>query len=131
MNWLSLLGLDVVVTRWRAAMIEGAIALDDRIALARLEWRDQRQRLVQVLVLVLAVGALSMVALLLLSAAILVQFWDSPHRTLVAWLVAVTWLTAWAIAVAGLISVLRGLGSGFALTCQELSQDWRSVKERL
>jgi ABC-type uncharacterized transport system YnjBCD permease subunit len=131
MNWLSLLGLDVVIARFRAAMIEGAIALDDRVALARLEWRDQRQRLVQALLLILAVGALSMVTLLLLSAAVLVQFWDTPHRTLVAWLVALTWFIAWAVAVAGLIAVLRGLGSGFALTCNELSQDWRAVKERL
>ena len=131
MNWLSLLGLDVVIARFRAAMIEGAIALDDRVALACLEWRDQRQRLVQALLLLLAVGALSMVTLMLLSAAVLVQFWDTPHRTLVAWLVALTWFIAWAVAVAGLISVLRGLGSGFALTCKELGQDWRAVKERL
>ena len=30
MNWLSLLGLESLVARWRANVIEGAIAAEDR-----------------------------------------------------------------------------------------------------
>ena len=39
MNWISLLGLETLVLRWRAAAMEGAMAIEDRAELARLEWQ--------------------------------------------------------------------------------------------
>ncbi|MDY0105918.1 MAG: phage holin family protein [Giesbergeria sp.] len=131
MNWISLLGLEAFVLRWRAAAIEGAMAVDDRAELARLEWQDQKRRLRQILLLTIAVAALTVVALTLFSAALLVQFWDTPHRILVAWLVAGGWLLAWAAAVLALVSVMRQAGNAFALTRKELAQDWREIKEQL
>ena len=131
MNWLSLLGLESFVARWRANVIEGAIAAEDRLELARLEWLDQKQRLQQLLVLLIAVTGLTVVTLVLVSMAILVQFWDTPHRVMVAWVVAGVWLVAWCAAIIKLVSVARSTGSGFALTRRELSQDWRDIKERL
>lgn len=131
MNWLSLLGLDALRARWQAAVIEGAIAFDDRVALARLEWRDEKRHLLRALLLTLAVGGLTVVALLLLSLALLAQFWDTPQRMAVAWGLAVVWLLAWGAALAALLSVLRQVGQGFALTRRELAQDWQSCKERL
>ena len=131
MNWLSLLGLEAFVARWRANVIEGAIAAEDRLELARLEWLDQKQRLQQLLVLFIAVTGLTVVTLVLVSMAILVQFWDTPHRVMVAWVVAGVWLVAWCAAIIKLVSVARSPGSGFALTRRELSQDWRDIKERL
>ena len=131
MNWLSLLGLEAFVARWRANVIEGAIAAEDRLELARLEWLDQKQRLQQLLVLLIAVTGLTVVTLVLVSIAILVQFWDTPHRVMVAWGVAGVWLVAWCAAIIKLVSVARSTGSGFALTRRELSQDWRDIKERL
>ena len=131
MNWLSLLGLEAFVARWRANVIEGAIAAEDRLELARLEWLDQKQRLQQMLVLLIAVTGLTVVTLVLVSVAILVQFWDTPHRVMVAWVVAGVWLVAWCAAIIKLVSVARSTGSGFALTRRELSQDWRDIKERL
>lgn len=131
MNWLSLLGLEAFVARWRANVIEGAIAAEDRLELARLEWLDQKQRLQQMLVLLIAVTGLTVVTLVLVSIAILVQFWDMPHRVMVAWVVAGVWLVAWCAAIIKLVSVARSTGSGFALTRRELSQDWRDIKERL
>ena len=131
MNWLSLLGLEAFVARWRANVIEGAIAAEDRLELARLEWLDQKQRLQQMLVLLIAVTGLTVVTLVLVSMAILVQFWDTPHRVMVAWVVAGVWLVAWCAASIKLVSVARSTGSGFALTRRELSQDWRDIKERL
>ena len=131
MNWLSLLGLEAFVARWRANVIEGAIAAEDRLELARLEWLDQKQRLQQMLVLLIAVTGLTVVTLVLVSIAILVQFWDTPHRVMVAWVVASVWLVAWCAAIIKLVSVARSTGSGFALTRRELSQDWRDIKERL
>lgn len=131
MNWISLLGLESFVLRWRATAIEGAMAVEDRAELARLEWRDQKRRLRQILLLTIAVAALTVVAFTLLSAALLVQFWDTPHRILVAWLVAGGWLVAWAGVLIALMSVLRQAGNAFALTRKELAQDWREIKEQL
>ncbi len=131
MNWLSLLGLEAFAARWRANVIEGAIAAEDRLELARLEWLDQKRRLQQLLVLLIAVAGLTVVTLVLLSMAVLVQFWDTPNRMLVAWVVAGVWLVAWFFAIVKLASVVRSTGSGFALTRRELSQDWREIKERL
>ncbi|MBP3980781.1 MULTISPECIES: phage holin family protein [unclassified Acidovorax] len=131
MNWLSLLGLEAFAARWRANVIEGAIAAEDRLELARLEWLEQKQRLQHLLVLLIAVTGLTVVTLVLLSLAVLVQFWDTPHRGLVAWVVAGTWLVAWCAAIFRLVAVVRSTGNGFALTRRELSQDWRDIKERL
>ena len=131
MNWLALLGLDALVARWRANVIEGAIAAEDRMDLARLEWADQKQRLQQLLVLTILVGGLTVVALIMLSMAVLVHFWDTEQRVLVGWLVAGAWLLGWGGTLLSLVSVAKRAGNGFALTRQELAQDWRDIKERL
>lgn len=131
MNWLSLLGLEASVARWRANVIEGAIAAEDRMDLVRLEWGDQKQRLQQLLVLTIVVAGLTVVALIMLSLAVLVHFWDTPNRTLVAWVVAGVWTLGWGVALVSLISVAQRASNGFALTRQELAQDWRDIKERL
>lgn len=131
MNWLSLLGLEGLAARWRANVIEGAIAVEDRVDLARLEWADLKQRVQQLLVLTIVVTGLTMVALIMLSIAVLVHFWDTPQRTLVAWLVAGVWTLGWVAALVALVSVAQRAGNGFALTRSELAQDWRDIKERL
>ena len=131
MNWISLLGLETLVLRWRAAAMESAMALEDRAELARLEWHDQKRRIGQLLLLGIAVAALTVVAMVLLSLALLVQFWDTPERIFVAWSVAAVWAVGWVVAVLSLMSLVRQAGSGFALTRRELAQDWRAIKERL
>lgn len=131
MNWLSLLGLEGLAARWRANVIEGAIAVEDRVDLARLEWADLKQRIQQLLVLTIVVIGLTVVALIMLSLAVLVHFWDTPQRTLVAWLVAGVWTLGWVAALVALVSVAQRAGNGFALTRNELAQDWRDIKERL
>lgn len=131
MNWLSLLGLEGLAARWRANVIEGAIAVEDRVDLARLEWADLKQRIQQLLVLTIVVIGLTVVALIMLSLAVLVHFWDTPQRTLVAWLVAGVWTLGWVAALVALVSVAQRAGNGFALTRNELAQDWCDIKERL
>ena len=131
MNWLSLLGLEGFVARWRANVIEAAIAAEDRMDLARLEWDGLKRRLQQLLVLTIVVGGLTVVALVMLSLAVLVQFWDTPQRVLVAGLGAGGWVIVWAAMLATLVSVAQRAGSGFALTRSELAHDWRDIKERL
>lgn len=131
MNWLSILGLESLVARWRANVIEAAIAAEDRMDLVRLEWQDQKQRLQQMLVLTILVAGLTVVALIMLSLAVLVHFWDTPHRALVAWIIAGVWLAGWAAALLSLVSVAGRASNGFALTRRELAHDWRDIKERL
>ena len=131
MNWFSLLGLEGFVARWRANVIEAAIAAEDRMDLARLEWHDLKRHLQQLLVLTIVVGGVTVVALTMLSLAVLVHFWDSPQRTTVAWLIAGGWAIVWAATLATLVIVGQRAGSGFALTRRELAHDWRDIKERL
>lgn len=130
-NWLSLLGIDAWIARWRANVIEGAIAAEDRLDLARLEWQDQKRRLISVVVLGIALAGLTVVTLIVLSMALLVHFWDSPERITVAWSVAGAWLLIWAGLLLSLWSTLRKAGNAFALTRNELAQDWRLLKEKL
>lgn len=131
MNWMSILGLDDLSARMRANLNEGAIAAEDRIALARLEWEAQKKRLQAILVLAIVMGGITIVALVMLSVAILVQLWDSPQRVVVAWVMAGVWLLAWAAVVAVLVSTLRKTSQPFALTRAELARDWALIKERL
>ena len=131
MNWLSALGLDALVARYRAAVIEAAIATEDRVELAKLEWKSQRDRLQAILVLTIALGGLTVVAMVLLSFAILIQFWDSPDRTTVAWVIAAVWVAAWAGVLWALLSALRKSRSPFVQTRAELARDWQNLKEKL
>jgi len=131
MNWISLLGIEGWIARWRANIIEGAIAAEDRIELARLEWADEKRRVGMMMVFVVALAGITVVALTLLSFAVIVQFWDSPKRTMVAWLVAGGWLLIWGVLLAALLSVAKKAGNAFALTRRELAHDWHAIKERL
>lgn len=130
-NWAGLLNLQGLAGRWRSAMGEGATAVEDRMELARLEWADHKRRLALLALLLVVFGVLAVVALLLLSAAVLVQFWDTPQRALAAWLLAGLWLVACGAVLAVLLSMARKARSAFALTRRELAQDWRVIKEQL
>lgn len=131
MNWIALLGLDAIVARWHASAIEGAIAVEDRLALAHLEWQEQKRRLRSLVIFSLAFAGLTVVALILASLAVIVQFWDTPQRTMVAWLVAGGWLLVWAGVLWTLIKVASNASQGFALSREELGRDWQAIKGRL
>ena len=131
MNWMSAFGLDKLSARVRANLNEGAIAAEDRIELARLEWGVEKLRLQTILLLSILVAGLTIVALVLLSLAVLVQFWDSPQRAVVAWVLAGVWLLAWLGFLMVLINTLRKSSNPFALTRAELAKDWAQIKGRL
>ncbi|CAM4119459.1 MAG: phage holin family protein [Comamonas sp.] len=131
MNWNSLLGLDALTARWRAVAIETAIAAEDRVDLARLEWREHKRSLQTLLILVVALGGLTVVALVILSLALVVQFWDTPHRATVAWCLGGGWTLIWALALWRLLAVVRQLSKPFALTRNELKTDWQALKVKL
>lgn len=131
MNWIALLGLDAWLARWRALLAEGGVAANDRLSLAHLEWLEQKQRLRQAFILGITVLVITIVMLLMLSLAVLVHFWDTPQRSLVAWLLAGLWSLAWVGTLMALLSKVRQTNHAFALTRQELRKDWQAVKGRL
>ena len=131
MNLIALLGLEGLFARWRANVIEGAIAVEDRMELAGMEWADQKRRLVMLAILGILIGGLTVIALIMLSIAILVSYWDTPKRETVGWLVAGGWGLLWVIVLFALVSIAKRAGNGFALTRRVLAQDWQQVKDRL
>lgn len=131
MNLTSLLGLDSLVVRWRSSLSEAAMAAEDRADLAHLEWRQHKQSLQTLAVLAIALGALTVVVLIVLTLALLVQFWDSEHRRLVAWLLAAGWALVWVLGLWRLLVAIRQLSSPFRLTRNELKSDWNALKEKI
>lgn len=131
MNLISLLGLDTLIARWRAGLNETALALEDRTDLARLEWLQHKRSIQTLMVLTIALGALTVVVLMVLSIAVLVQFWDTEHRRLVAWLLAGGWALVWIIGLWRLLAAVNQLSNPFKLTRNELKADWKAMKEKI
>lgn len=130
MRLTSLLGLDARIRRLRIAAAEGALAAEDRVQLLRLAWEEEKQRLKLLLLLVVAVLGLTTVTVALLSVAVVVNFWDTPHRVVAAWSVAGVWIVLWLAAALGLFQTLRGASNSFIPTRQVLEQDWAWVRGR-
>lgn len=131
MDWFALLGLGAFVDRWRAHAIEAAIAAEDRSTLFRLELRDYKRSLALIIGLTIAAAALTVVTLTVVSVTLMVHFWDTAERVMVAWSVAGFWLALWVAASIALWSLARKAGNGFALTRRELARDWQDIKEQL
>jgi uncharacterized membrane protein YqjE len=127
---LSLLGLDARLRRLRIAAGEGALAAEDRFQLLKLAWEEERQRLRLVLALVVAVIGLTTVTVALLSVAVVVHFWDTPHRIAAAWSVAVVWIALWVVAVLALMNTLRRASEAFEPARREFERDWEWVQAR-
>lgn len=113
MKLTDLFGLRSRLRRLRIMAGEGALALEDRTHLLRFAWHDEKERLRLILGLVVAVVGLTTVAAALLSVAVVVQFWDTPQRALVAWLVAALWVLLWLVAVVMLVQKLGMASKAF------------------
>lgn len=131
MEWLSLLGLRAFADRWRALAIEAAIAVDDRSTLFSIEFREYTRGVIIAVSAAIALAALTVVLLIVLSAAIVVQYWDTPDRSVAAWIVTAVWAVLWCAAAGVLWTLLGKAGDGFPATRRELARDWNEVKERL
>lgn len=128
---LSLLGLEARIRRLKIVAGEGAMAAEDRAQLIRMAWDAEKQRLQSVIVLTVAVLALTTVTVALLSVAIVVHFWDSPYRATAAWCVALVWVLLWLGAVMALLSNLRQASAAIEPAKLELARDWAWVQDRL
>ena len=130
MRLLSLFGLNARLRRLRIAAAEGALAAEDRVQLLRMAWEDEKQRLKLMLVLVVAVLGLTTVAVALVSMAVVVHFWDTPHRVAAAWSVAGVWIVLWLGAAVGLFLTVRNASNSFAPARHEFERDWTWVQDR-
>lgn len=128
---LSMLGLEARLRRLKIAAAEGAMAAEDRAQLARMAWDAEKQRLKSVVILTVAVLALTTVTVALLSVAVVVHFWDSPYRATAAWCVALLWVLLWLGAVIALLANLRHANAAMGPAKQELARDWAWVQDRL
>lgn len=132
MRWLSsLFGLKSRLRRLRILAGEGALAAEDRIDLLRFAWEDEKRRLRSMLGLVIAVVGLTTIAIALLSVAIVVHFWDSPHRVTAAWLVAAVWLALWLASVIALLSMTGKPSTAFEPVLHELERDRQWLRQIL
>jgi uncharacterized membrane protein YqjE len=133
MRLSSLFGIQSRLRRLRILLGEGALAAEDRAELLRFAWEDEKKRLRWVLALVIAVVGLTTIAVALLSVAVVVQFWDSPHRAVAAWVVAAGWVVLWLAAVVALLSLTGKSSSAFEPVRREFERDraWirRSLKQ--
>lgn len=127
----SWLGLDVWVARARRAASQGALAVEDRWLLARLELAEAKQHLLKLILLTIATLALTIVALVVASFAIMASFWDSPQRAAAVWIVAGVWLVGWGAALWALVATAKASGQAFQATREELARDWAAFKEYL
>jgi uncharacterized membrane protein YqjE len=130
MRLLSLFGLNARIRRLRIAAAEGALAAEDRVQLLRMAWEDEKQRLKLMLLLGLAVLGLTTVTVALLSVAVVVNFWDTPHRVTAAWSVAGVWIALWLAAAIGLLLTMRNASNSFVPARQEFERDWAWAQER-
>ena len=131
MKLLSLLGLDAGLQRARTALDEGARAAEDRAQLLSMAWQQDKQRLKLLFALVLAVLGLAILAVAMLSAATVVHFWDTSHRTTAAWSVAGFWTLSWAAALGWLWRVLQRGSTAYDPARLELARDWQWLQTRM
>lgn len=128
---LSMLGLEARIRRLKIAAGESAMAVEDRTQLIQMAWDAEKQRLRSVIVLTVAVLALTTVTVALLSVAVVVHFWDSPQRATAAWCVALVWVLLWLGAVIALLANLRRASASIGPAKLELARDWAWVQDRL
>lgn len=131
MRLSKLFGIKRSLRRLRILAGEGALAAEDRVQLLRFAWEDEKKRLQSILALVIAVTGLTTIAIALLSVAIVVHFWETPHRISAAWLVAALWVVLWLVAVFTLMSTLRKASSSFDPAREAFERDLAWFQESL
>jgi len=128
---LSLTGLNRRIQQAKIAAGEGALAAEDRAQLLRFAWEEEKARLRGVLLLVGAAIGLTIVAMALLSVAVVVHYWDTPQRTTFAWIVAALWVIVWLATVVALLSKLRNKSESVAAVQQAFERDWHWVQAQI
>lgn len=114
------------------ALEEGKVALGTRWELARLEWAVERQRLVQSLAGLAILAIAGLLVLAFAGFAVVVTWWDTENRVMVAWLVvgayailALTGLFMWRFAEQRKERRFAALRAEFAADREWIGRQWR------
>jgi uncharacterized membrane protein YqjE len=127
----SLLGLKTWMARLRRALSHSTEAIEDRWLLARIEMQETKRNVLKLVLYTIAALALTIIALLMLSFALVVTFWNSPYRMIAIWGLSAMWLVCWAAVIWALLRSAQASGQAFLATRQELARDWQALKEKL
>ncbi|WP_017760724.1 hypothetical protein [Pseudacidovorax intermedius] len=120
---LDVVGLGPRLRRWKAAGAEAALGVHDRAQLAGLAWQEARAPLAQSALLSALLALVSVVVGVVLSAAVVVHYWDGPFRVRAAWWVALAWAIVWVVLVALLLARVRKTSQAVHPLTQELRRD--------
>lgn len=132
---LSLFGLDKwldsLSARVRLILAESVGGLQARALLAKIEWQEQRRILARLVVLAVFCAVIGLGLFMAISLALIVQFWDTPYRVIVAWSIVAGLVFLFLLGACGLICQLRKSRNAFELTRLELNKDLQALKDRL
>ena len=131
MNLLHLFGIDRRLRRIRIAAGEGAMAVEDRAQLLNFAWEEERARVRAIAFLLVLVLGLTMVAVAVVSLAVVVHFWDTPHRVTAAWTVSLLWVVLWVVAVLALLAQMRATSDALTAMRREMALDWDWVRAQI
>jgi uncharacterized membrane protein YqjE len=112
----------------------GSLLLDHAaliVRLAQVEWAEERARLRGLLLALVAGAALSGVALLHLSALVLMLLWNTPYRIHVLVLLTAVYIGGTALIWRRFARLARQGGDPFAGSRRELSQTLSLLRSRL
>jgi uncharacterized membrane protein YqjE len=102
--------------------------VNNRVELFLVEWREERLRLMELLLLLLAGTVCALMALLMITFAIVAAFWDT-HRVLVLALLTLFYAVVAAVAFGMLRSRMRRWRA-FAATLEQIKKDQACFKEK-
>ena len=102
--------------------------VENRVELFLVEWREERLQLLEALLLLMIGTVCALMALLAITFAIVVIFWDT-HRTLVLALIILAYVGG-AGAAFGLLRSRMRRWQAFAATLEQIKKDQACFKER-
>jgi uncharacterized membrane protein YqjE len=99
----------------------------DRLALLAVELQEEKYRLIQVFIWISAMVLLAVLALVLLSFAVVLLFWDTARLAAVCGL-AVAYVLGFVAALIGFRRCLKSHPKPFAATVAELREDRTCIR---
>ncbi|HEV2438271.1 MAG TPA: phage holin family protein [Verrucomicrobiae bacterium] len=102
--------------------------VENRVELFLVEWREERLQLLEALLLLMIGTVCALMALLAITVAIVVIFWDT-HRTLVLALIILAYAGG-AVAAFGRLRSRMRRWQAFAATLEQIKKDQACFKEK-
>jgi uncharacterized membrane protein YqjE len=102
--------------------------VENRVELFVVEWREERLQLLEALLLLMIGTVCALMALLAITFALVVIFWDT-HRTLVLALIILAYVGG-AVAAFGILRSRMRRWQAFAATLEQIKKDQACFKEK-